>query len=303
MYTAGSGVVMTKRWLKVAVTIVLIAAMPLQLSAQRIPKRIFVSAVDGAGRPVADLTAAEFQITEDGVKRDVTRATLGQAPLRIVLMVDSSTATAPMMNNFRIALSSFIDMLPPEHEIALITTGGQIRVRTPPSVDREKLTTEINRFASEGGANAFLETMIESDQRFLKPVPNQWPVFVIVTTDNGETRREPDLDRYNKFMKDFLGRGGIAHAVVISGKQTGPVTDLAQNLVENTGGIYVSIVVDSGLPERLKNVAERLADDHHLMVDRYEVEFTGDAKLLQPTINVKVGRDDVRLKMSPRRPF
>jgi hypothetical protein len=33
------------------------------------------------------------------------------------------------------------------------------------------------------------------------------------------------------------------------------------------------------------------------------VEFSGDAKLLSPTINVKVARDDVRLRMSPRRPF
>ena len=284
---------------------VLILAVPLFLSAQQgIPKRVFVSAVDGGGRPVADLTAADFQITEDGVTRAVTRATTGETPLRIVLMVDSSTATAAMMNSFRIALNGFVDTLPPEHEISFVTTGGQIRVRTEPSADREKLRTEIGRFASEGGANAFLETMIESDNRFLRTAPTQWPALVIVTTDNGDTRREPDLARYNRFMHDFLNRGGIAHAVVIAGKQTGPVTDLAQNLVQNTGGLYVSIVVDSGLTERLKHIAARLADDHHLMEDRYEVEFNGDAKLLQPTITVKAAsRDDVRLQMSPRRPF
>ena len=107
------------------------------------PKRIFVSALDTGGRPVADLTAADFQITEDGVKRTVTRVTSGGEPLRIVLMVDSSTPTAPMMNNFRIALNGFVDMLPPEHEISFITTGGQIRVRTQPSADREQLKAEI----------------------------------------------------------------------------------------------------------------------------------------------------------------
>ena len=282
----------------------LVLAVPMFLSAQQgIPKRVFVSAVDGVGRPVADLTAADFQVTEDGVRRAVTRATTGETPLRIVLMVDSSTATAAMMNSFRIALNGFVDTLPPQHEISFVTTGGQIRVRTEPSADREKLRTEIGRFASEGGANAFLETMIESDNRFLRTAPTQWPALVIVTTDNGDTRREPDLARYNRFMHDFLNRGGIAHAVVIAGKQTGPVTDLAQNLVQNTGGLYVSIVVDSGLTERLKHIAARLADDHHLMEDRYEVEFNGDAKLLQPTITVKASRDDVRLQMSPRRPF
>ena len=294
---------MTGSWCRAAAAALVFVVVPLSLSAQSVAKRIYVNAVDSTGRAVADLTAEDFQITEDGVKRQVKRASLGQAPLRIVLMVDSSTATAAMMNNFRIALNGFADLLPPEHEVSFITTGGQIRVRTQPSADREKLKTEIGRVASEGGANAFLETMIEADNRFLKPAPAQWPVFVIVTTDNGDTRREPDLARYNKFMNDFLNRGGIAHAVVLAGKQSGPVTDIAQNLVQNTGGMFVSIVVDSGLPERLKNIAERLGDDHHIMEDRYEVEFDGDAKLLQPTIIVKVGRDDVRLQMSPRRPF
>ena len=288
---------------RAAAVIACVVAFALLLSAQNVPKRIFVSALDTGGRPVADLTAADFQITENGVKRTVTRVTSGGAPLRIVLMVDSSTPTAPMMNNFRTALNAFADLLPAEHEIGFITTGGQIRVRTQPSADRDQLKTEIGRFASEGGANAFLETMIESDNRFLKTAPTQWPVFVIVTTDNGDTRREPDVARYNRFMNDFLNRGGAAHAVVIAGKQSGPVTDLAQNLVENTGGIYTVIVVDSGLPDRLKTIAQRLSDDHHLMAERYEVEFTGDGKLLQPTVIVKTARDDIRLQMSPRRPF
>jgi hypothetical protein len=292
-----------RRRYSLAAALIICVAASSPLSAQRIAKRIFVSALDTGGRPVADLTAKDFEVTEDGARREVTRVTLGQAPLRIVLLVDSSTPTGPMMNTFRIALNAFVDMLPAEHEISFITTGGQIRVRTQPSADREKLKTEIGRFASEGGANAFLETLIESDNRFLKPAPTQWPVFVIVTTDNGDMRREPDLARYNRFMNDFLGRGGIAHAVLIAGKQTGPVTDLTQNLVQNTGGIYTPIVVESGLPDRLKAIAERLGDDHHAMADRYEVEFSGDAKLLQPTINVKVSRDDIRLQMSPRRPF
>lgn len=294
---------MTRNWQSALVALALVVAVPLSLSAQRIAKRVFISAVDEVGRPVTDLTAAELRLTEDGNRRDVTRATIGTAPMRIVLMIDSSSAVSAMMSQFRAALNAFLDMLPPEHEVTFVTTGGQIRVRTQPSTDREKLKLEIGRFASEGGANAFLDTMVEADQRFLKSAPTQWPVLVIVTTDNGETRREPDLRLYNAFMNDFLGRGGTAHAIVLSGKQTGPVTDLTQNLVQNTGGTYVSIVVDSGLPDRMKDIAQRLADDHHLMEDRYEVEFAGDAKLLQPTIRVDTSRPGVRLQMSPRRPF
>lgn len=283
--------------------IAIVLASADSLLAQQTPKRIFVNTAGPGGAPVLDLTAADFSITENGVKRNVTRATLGNLPMRIVLMVDSSAVTSPMMNNFRQALNLFVDGVAPEHEIAFISSGGQIRVRTPPSADREKLRTEIGRFASEGGANAFLETVIESDQRFLKPLTGQWPVFVIVTTDFGEARREPDIARYNRFMNDFLGRGGVAHAVVMAGKQIGFVTDLAQNLVQNTNGTYQSIVVDSALHDKLKAVADRVNEDYRIMRHRYEVEFVGDAKVLEPTIAVGVARDDVRLQMSPRRPF
>jgi hypothetical protein len=281
----------------------LAVSVPLSLGAQRATKRIYVDARDAFGAPILNLTAADFQVTEDGHPREITRVALGRAPLRIALLVDSSTATQPMMTRFKDALNAFVDTLPPQHEIAFITSGGQIRVRTQPSTDRTQLRNAIGLLQPEGGANAFLDTMLETDQRFLKPAATQWPVFVILTTDITSANREPDTNRYNRFMNDFLSRGGSAHAVVMAGKSFGPVTDMTTNLVENTGGLYNALIVDSGLPERLKNIAKRLTDDHEAMQNRYELDFNGDAKLLQATVNVAAVRPDITLQMSARRPF
>lgn len=286
------------------IAIAILVSMSAALAAQRtVSRSVWVSVVDGAGRPALDLAPADFQVTENGVRRDVTRATLGNAPMRIVLMVDSSSAISPMINNFRIGLNAFADALAPEHEIVLISTGGQIRVRTQPSADRARLKAEIARFASEGGANSFMDTLIESDSRFLKNAPGQWPVFVILTTDNGETRREPDFVRYNKFMQDFVARGGAAHAVVVAGKAIGTVTDFATNLVQNVAGMYDAVVVDSNVPSRMKSIADRLTADYKTMINRYEIEFSGDAKAVTPMVNAVVSREGVRLEMSGRRPF
>lgn len=282
----------------------LLLLISVSLSAQRtVTRSVWVSALDTGGAPVVNLTREDFQVNENGVNRDVVRVTLGNEPMRIVLMVDSSTPVGPMMNNFRIALNAFIDELPEIEEIAFISSGGQIRVRTPPSTDRVKLRAEVARFASEGGANAFLDTMLEADKRFLKPAAGQWPAFVIVTTDNGEGRREPNIDDYNKFMNDFLSRGGTAHAVIVQGKQSGAVTDMVANLVDNVGGIRHTIVADSNLPARLREIANRLADDHQSMMRRYEVSYAGDPKQVLPVVRVNVSRDGVQLQMSARRPF
>jgi hypothetical protein len=282
--------------------VVVAAAVSSPLSAQRVTKRVFVEVLDDNGAPISDLTAADFEIDEDYSKREVTRATLGTAPMRIVLMVDSSTSTQPMMTMFKNALTAFVETLPPQHEVVFVTSGSQIRVRTQPSTDRAKLKDQIGLLQSEGGANAFLETLLEADQRFLKTAPGKWPVFVILTTDIGEVRREPDIPRYNTFMNDFLARGGSAHAIIMQGKQFGPITDMTQNLVQNMGGMYLSLIVDSGLPNRMKSIAERLIADHEKMANWYEVEFSGDAKLVQPTIGVNVKRAGAEARMSPRRP-
>lgn len=295
---------MTRRRYVTALAATLIfVAVPLSLSAQPMTRRVFINAVDAAGAPVLNLTAADLRVTENGNPREVTRLALGKAPMRIVLFVDSSSAMAPMINNFRAALNAFIDALPAEHEITFISTGGQIRIRTQPSSDRQKLKMEAARFAPDGGANAFLDTLIEADKRFLRTAPGQWPVFVIVTSDNGESRSDLRLEEFNRFVTDFMARGGSAHGVVVAGRQIGSVTDLVLNLVENAGGIHGSINLANSLPERLKAIAERLGADHQKMVNRYEVDFTGDAKLQQPFVNVGVTREGVRVEMSARRPF
>ena len=286
-----------------ALAAILLTLIPLSLSAQRMTRRVFIRATDAAGEPVLDLTAADLRVTENGNPREVTRLALGKAPMRIVLLVDSSAAMSSMINNFRAGLDAFIDTLPAEHDITFISTGGQIRVRTQPSADRLKLKTETARFASDSGANAFLETLIEADKRFLKTAPGQWPVFVIVTTDNGESRSDLRLDEFNKFVTDFMARGGSAHGVIVAGRQVGAVTDLVLNFVENSGGIHGSINTANSLPDKLKAIAERLGFDHRLMADRYEVDFTGDAKLQQPFVNIGVTREGVRVEMSARRPF
>ena len=288
----------------VVAAIAILVSMTVSLHGQRaITRSIYVSAIDAIGRPVLDLRPADFEITESGSKREVTGATLGSAPMRIVLMVDSSTPVGPMVNTFKKALAVFADTLPPQHEVAFISSGSQIRVRTRPGDGRDKLRSEMARFSSEGGANAFLDTLLEADTRFLKTAPEQWPVFVIVTTDNGDARKEPDVVSYNKFMNDFVARGGAAHAVIIVGKQTGPVTDLVSNLVDNVQGFRQTLNTDNSLPERMRDIAERLDIDHRTMMNRYQVTYAGDPAVTAPFVNITTSRDDVRLQMSARRPF
>lgn len=186
---------------------------------------------------------------------------LGPKPLRIVLLVDSSSEVSAMVNPFRAGLKAFLEGVPEGSEIAFITTGGQIRIRTQPTSDMDKVQKAVASFAQDGGANAFLDTMLEADQRFLKKATDRRHVFVILTTDNGASRGEPRIDDYNKFMNDFLQRGGLAYGIVVhtGGGGMSTTSDIIQNLTSNTRGTYDSINVATAVPDKMKAVAARLS--------------------------------------------
>jgi hypothetical protein len=182
--------------------------------------------------------------------------------MRIVLLVDSSSTVAPMLTPFRAGLNGFLDDLQGEPEITIITTGGQLRVRVPPTTDRDKLHSSAAGFSSDGGGNSFLDTMLEADKRFLKSAPDKRPVFVVLITDVGESRGSERIDDYNKFANDFRARGGRAHAIVVKGgTSSGMITQIAENLTQNTGGFFETVAIANAVPRTMKALVERLAAD------------------------------------------
>lgn len=186
---------------------------------------------------------------------------LAPGVIRIVLLVDSSQAMSSMLIHFRSALNAFLDAVPGNPEIAFITTGGQIRVRVPPTSDRELLRRAVGIFSSDGGGNSFLETMIEADKRFLQVTPDKRPVFVMLMSDNGAFRGEPRVDEYNRFMNRFVDRGGRAHAIVVTSIANGVTGTLLRNLTSNTNGFYDAIAVPNPLAARMKSLVDVLALD------------------------------------------
>ena len=91
--------------------------------------------------------------------------------------------------------------------------------------------------------------------------------------------------------------------MILAGKQTGSVTDMIMNLVDNVGGLRQTMNTPNSLPARLKDIAERLDIDHRIMMSRYEIAYAGDPAIAAGVVNVAVSRDDLRLQMSTRRPF
>src|SRR5262245_21643154 len=151
------------------------------------PRQVFVTVTDRAGAPLLDLEHDDFEITEDGVTRRITRAGLAKDPFRIALLVDTSDTTAQALNQIRAGLQEVFTALPPEHEILFVGTGQPVRVRVPPAPGRKKLTAAARALFSDGGTTRLMDAILEMDDRFLRKADDRWPAIVIITGDGAES--------------------------------------------------------------------------------------------------------------------
>jgi Mg-chelatase subunit ChlD len=263
-------------------------------------RRIFVNVTDAKGAPVEGLTAADFKVEEAGHPRDVVKAGPAKEPMRIALMLDTSDAAAPAINHLRAGVLAFLDQLPPEDEVVLITTGRQVRVRVPPTTDRKKLKDAAATLFTDGGGTVLMDGLLEIDERFYKKADDRWPVFVLFTSDGTEASAGAREKEFMKWSVALGGRGVTAHAFVFKTPKGSQMPDIvAENLTQNTGGRYEVMNTTTGLPDKMKALGEKLALDHPTMSNWYEVDIQTDAD--GAPLDIAVAREGVRLQISNSR--
>jgi len=284
----------------------LLAAAPAASPAQSkggkgTTRHVFVRVVDERGGPVTDLTAADFTLSEQDVPRVVTHAAPARDPMRVALFLDTSDAAAPALSSMRTAAIGFLDALPAEDEVLLVTTGRQARVRVPPTTDRKKLKDTAAGLFIDGAGTVLMDGLMEVDDRFFRKAADVWPVFVFFTSDGTESSAGAREKEFEKWAVGIAGRGITVHAFVFKTPKGTAIADvIAQNLTQNTGGRFDMMNTTNALPDKMRALAEQMALDHQRMTAWYRVDFQSDSTDFRP-VNVGVARSGVRLEISDRR--
>ncbi len=181
--------------------------------------------------------------------------------MRVALMVDTSAATSSSITLIREGVVAFLEALPPEHEVLLVSTGRRTQVRVQPTTDRKKLTDSARGLSNDNGPTPLIDGLLEVDGRFFRKATGQWCVFVIITGDGSESSTGTDEQAFNKWLTEVTKRGVSASAVVLKSSGTGLPEIVASTLVKATGGHYNVMSNGSTLPDVMKQLANELAYD------------------------------------------
>ena len=182
-------------------------------------------------------------------------------PMRVALLVDTSAATGGAIAQIRAGISAFIDALPPEHEVVLVTTGRRTQVRVPPTTDRKKLKDNARGLLTDNGPTPLMDALLEVDDRFMRQANSRWPVFVLVTGDGAESSAGTDEKTFNRWIADITKRGVSANAVVLKVSGNGLPEFIATTIVKSTGGHYAVMSNGNAMSETMKQLAEQLTGD------------------------------------------
>ncbi len=273
-------------------------------SAQSTSRRIYVSAVDAAtGVPVANLGPADLAIKEDGAPATVTKVALSIHPMRIALLVDTTDTSHYEIADLRAALDGFIDAVPTPHEMLIVSTGQQVRVRVQPTADRKRLKDAAKNifYDGHGGGTLLFDALFEVDNRFLKKAGDMTPVILIVTGDGAEVSQRYDQKAFTSLANGIALRGIQVHAAVFSRGAIQAPGSMSQFLGNLTKGHVELEPVSKTLPERLKALAVQIVESDTKMASWYDVDYQSASKAAQPATEVVTIRQGIRTQISATR--
>ena len=220
--------------------------------------------------------------------------------MRIVVLVDTGETMAPAINHLRAGLVAFGEGIGAPHELALVGTGRQVRVRVPPSADHKKFLDAARGLFADGGSTILSDALMDMDDRFMKKAEDRWPIFVIITADGAEASAPADEKKFNDWLRALPGRGIGAHAMVLKYKGGGVPEIIANHVTNTASGHYEFMNTSNSLPEKMTALAQLLTKQYELVSAKWEVTFTSDAPAGAPVI-VGLSRPGVKFETTQTR--
>lgn len=272
-----------------AVTLVLIAPVVVAIGAastqtqpqrpsERRTREVYVSVVDSSGKPVTGLTATDFVVREEGVVREVLNAGPATEPLTIAVTIDDSQASSSLIQFIRDGLSAFVKALDGKAEIALSTFGDRPTPLVEYTQSTATLEQGIRKLFARSGAGAYLLEALSELSKGMERQEKPRKAIVVVEIENGT---EFSNLYYPNVLEALKKSGATLHVIAIGSPSTSLDDEMRnRNIViaegtAITGGRRDQVLAESGLADRMKQLANE-------MTNQYVVSYSRPETLIPP---------------------
>jgi hypothetical protein len=251
------------RFTRLAVTAVVLCLSASVVTAQR-QLQLLATISDPSGAEVAAVEAKEVRVTENGVEATILKVEPVNRVPKVQVLVDNGIGIPPeSLGDLRTGVRGLLEALPPDVEVALVSTAPQPRFLERATKDREKLLQAVNRLASDSGAGRFVESMFEATQR-IESDKQQDASYTIVSigSSSGDTNvRERDVQQIMDRVQQRRTTVHVALLTTVGRTASGGViqSELGQAVTKATGGRYEGLAVANRLATLLPELGTQIA--------------------------------------------
>ena len=223
---------------------------------------VYAAAVDGAGRPVEGLGAADFEVREDGRAQQIRRFQhVTELPLHVALLVDTSASMAEMLPEVEAAAIEFFrSTLEPGDRAAVLTFSEEPRLAAPFDDDLARLTTALVGLRAERGT-ALWDSLVYS-LHYFQGVPGRRALLVF----------SDGADRGSRFRFEealaYAQHAGVAIYAVSFGQAASGILEGRRRLArlaEATGGQAFTLTSVEELDATYESIEDDLRSQYLLV--------------------------------------
>lgn len=209
-----------------------------------------VSVRDGRGSFVGDLTAKEFEVSEDGTPQQIVSVTRETRPILAGILIDSSGSMVEQMQEAQSAACRFVETLTDADQAFVIDFDEQVTLRQAATANREQLCNSIKDTRAVGGTSLY--DAVHAAFRVIRKLPLDRSALIILS-DGDDTESRITLDR----IVDEARRNEVSiYAIALGTGVGGTGRSALSRLSEDSGGraYFVSKAEDlAGTYEAIAN--------------------------------------------------
>jgi VWFA-related protein len=245
---------------------------------------LYTAATDRHGRPVPDLTPADFRVREDGRPQTLLRCEFVEdLPIHAAVLIDTSSSMIEELDQAVAAATRFFEqLLTPRDRAAVISFADKPELRVAFTHDPAVLAGGLAQLEADG-ETALYDSVVYSLWYFSGIRGKR----VLVLLSDGEDVKS----RYNfEEVVDFARRSGVAiYPIGLGLSSTAQVARMAlQRLAAETGGTAFFVERSSSFDNVYRSIERELRSQYLLA---YQSDGTGtgfrkvDVQVTRPGVN------------------
>ena len=250
-----------------------------------VSRRFYISATDGSGAPVTDLTAADVSIKEGGKDRPIESLQPATGSMHVAVLVDDAGSGA-----FQAAIAQFLERTLARGQFSIMLLNPQPSMLVDFTNEPSALREALGRLGRRGRLQADGDQMLDAIDRAAKEFQRrkaERAVIVALTLTGGK----PELIEPDNVLASMRASGTMLNVVHLMGAELGMVMGDGP---KQSGGRIEQAGTGNGIIPAAMRIAESLQT-------QYVVTYTiPDGTSLSDRIAVSTSRKGIKLTAPTR---